>query len=128
MPGAGVGLPREFANCGDQLLGPVPVVLPAGGEIGVAGEAAEHLVAYRAGLVSEGVEAPQQPACDVVLADARPVLPELGSPLGDEFAGCPRLLEKFEEASLGLDESGERSDGEFQAVGRVVGGAIGGGP
>src|SRR5512135_1592847 len=124
VPGAGVGLSGEFPDPGDELLGPPPVVLPAGGEVGLAGETAEHLVSYGAGLVSEGVEPPEEPACDVVLAHARPVLPELGSPLSEEFLGCPRVLEEVEEAGLGFDEPGDRLDEEFQDVGWVAIGAI----
>ena len=60
----------------------------------------------------------------MIFADAHPILAELGSPLGDEFFGCPRLLEEFEEAGLGLDEPGDRIDEQFEDVRRVVVGAI----
>ena len=49
VPGAGVGFSGEFANPGDEFFGSSPVVLPAGREVGVAGEAAEHLMTYRSG-------------------------------------------------------------------------------
>ena len=38
--GHGVGSPHEFADPGDEFFRPLPVVLPAGREVGVAGEAA----------------------------------------------------------------------------------------
>ena len=124
LPGAGVGLPCEFANSADEFLGPSPVILPAGREVGMAGEAAKHLMPHRAGLVPKGVEPPQHAASEVILADAHAIPAELGSPLGDEFFGCPRLLEELEEAGLGLDEPRDRIDEEFEDVWRVVVGAI----
>ena len=60
----------------------------------------------------------------MIFADAHPILAELGSPLGDEFFGCPSLLEELEEASLGFDEPWDRIDQEFEDVWRVVVGAI----
>ena len=62
------------------------------------------------------------------LADARAVLVELGSPLGDEFFRCSRLLEEVEECGLGLDESWDGIDEEFKDFRRVVVGAIEGRP
>ena len=55
LPGAGVGLPREFADLADEFFRPFPVVLPAGREVGLAGEVAKYLMPHRAGLIPKSV-------------------------------------------------------------------------
>ena len=55
LPGAGIGLPREFADLADEFFRPSPVVLPAGREVGLAGEVAKYLMPHRASLIPKSV-------------------------------------------------------------------------
>ena len=90
----------------------------------MAGEAAEHLDRVRAGLVSQGVEAPEQPSREVVLADAR-------GPHGAWFAtrrGVPSAppSPRRTRGAPAFDLMSRRDgiDQEFEEFGRIVVGAI----